>query len=107
MRAIISVANREGLLELARELQSHDVTIFSTSDTLQALQEEDIAAASLSELTLFPDILDGLVNTLHPTIFGGILARRDLPQHEQDLQDHHIAPIDIVVVNFYPFAEIA
>lgn len=105
MRAIISVANREGLAELARELQIQDVTIFSTSGTLQALTAEGIQAQPVSALTHFPEILGGRVKTLHPAILGGILARRDLPEHEEELQTHNIAPIDIVVVNLYPFAE--
>src|SRR5437762_6114628 len=105
MRAIISVANREGLTDLARELQTHDVTIFSTSGTLSTLQAEGIEAASISKLTNFPEILDGRVKTLHPAILGGILARRDVPRHEEELQSHAISPIDIVAVNLYPFTE--
>jgi phosphoribosylaminoimidazolecarboxamide formyltransferase / IMP cyclohydrolase len=105
MRAIISVANRDGLTELGRELQSHEVAIFSTSGTLKALQNDGLPAESVSKLTNFPEILDGRVKTLHPAILGGILARRDLPQHEEDLQVHNISPIDIVVVNLYPFTE--
>ncbi len=105
MRAIISAANREGLAELARGLQSHNVTIFSTSGTANALKAAGIEAKPISTLTKFPEILDGRVKTLHPAIFGGILARRDVATHMQELQDHHITPIDIVVVNLYPFAE--
>src|SRR6266568_1795593 len=105
MRAIISVANRDGLTDLARELHSHDVTIFSTSGTLSALQAEGLEAASISKLTNFPEILDGRVKTLHPAILGGILARRDVARHEEELQAHGISPIDIVAVNLYPFTE--
>lgn len=105
MRAIISVANREGLTELAHELQSHDVTIFSTSGTLTTLQTAGISAEPVSTLTSFPEILGGRVKTLHPAIYGGILARRDLPEHEKELQAHNITPIDVVVVNLYPFAK--
>lgn len=105
MRAIISVANRDGLTELARELQAHNVAIFSTSGTLKALTAEGIPAESVSALTNFPEILDGRVKTLHPAILGGILARRDLARHEKELQSHHITPIDVVAVNLYPFAE--
>jgi len=105
MRAIISAANREGLAELARELQSHNVTIFSTSGTANALRSAGIEARPISTLTKFPEILDGRVKTLHPAIFGGILARRDVADHMKELQDHHITPIDIVVVNLYAFAE--
>jgi phosphoribosylaminoimidazolecarboxamide formyltransferase/IMP cyclohydrolase len=105
MRAIISTAKRDGLTELARELQARGVTIFSTSGTASALKAEDIEAEPVSALTGFPEILDGRVKTLHPTIFAGILARRDSTAHTQELQDVGIAPIDIVVVNLYPFID--
>ena len=105
MRAIISVANRDGLIELARELQSYQSELFATSGTLTALQAEDISAQSVSELTHFPEILGGRVKTLHPAILGGVLARRDLPEHEEELRAHNIGPIDVVAVNLYPFAE--
>ena len=105
MRAIISVDNRNGLIELAQELRSHDVTIFATSGTLKALQVCGIEAESVSALTHFPEILDGRVKTLHPAILGGILARRNLPAHEEELRTHNMAPIDIVVSNLYPFAK--
>src|SRR2546425_833507 len=98
MRAIISVANRDGLSELARELQAHGVTIFSTSGTAQALQAAEIAVEPVTALTGFPEILDGRVKTLHPAIFGAILARRDIPAHMEELQAHSITPIDIVAV---------
>ena len=105
MQAIISTAKRDGLTELARELQAHDVTIFSTSGTASALKAEGIEVESVSALTGFPEILDGRVKTLHPTIFAGILARRDSTPHMQDLRDHGIVPINIVVVNLYPFID--
>ncbi len=105
MRAIISVANRDGLLELARELQQRGVSIFSTSGTLHALQAARVEAESVSALSQFPEILGGRVKTLHPAILGGILARRDTPKHLDELEAHHISPIGIVVVNLYPFAE--
>src|SRR6266566_1929025 len=105
MRAIISTANREGIAELARELQSHQVAIFSTSGTTNALRAAGFEAESVATLTNFPEILDGRVKTLHPAIFGGILARRDNDTHLQELHDHDIPAIDIVVVNLYPFTE--
>ncbi len=105
MRAIISVANRAGVVELARELHAQNVTIFSTSGTLKVLQDAGMQARSVSDLSEFPEILGGRVKTLHPSIAGGILARRDLPEHMQELQQHHIEPIDIVVSNLYPFAQ--
>ena len=105
MRAIISAAKRDGLPELARDLQKHGIHIFSTSGTLDYLKTEGIHAESVSTLTQFPEILGGRVKTLHPAILGGILARRDLPEHVDELQTHAIVPIDVVVVNLYPFAE--
>src|SRR5437870_6407850 len=105
MRAIISAAKRDGLPELARDLQKHGIHIFSTSGTLDYLKTAGIEAESVSTLTQFPEILGGRVKTLHPAILGGILARRDLPEHINELQAQHFAPIDIVVVNLYPFAE--
>ncbi len=105
MRAIISAANREGITELADELQSHHVAIYSTSGTANALRAAGIEAESVSTITGFPEILDGRVKTLHPAIFGGILARRDSDIHIDELQQHNITPIDIVVVNLYPFAD--
>jgi phosphoribosylaminoimidazolecarboxamide formyltransferase/IMP cyclohydrolase len=105
MRAIMSVANRVGLPELARELEGRGVEIYSTSGTLGALLAEGIAAEPVSALTHFPEILGGRVKTLHPAILGGILARRSLPEHLEELQAHNITPIDMVVVNLYPFAE--
>lgn len=105
MRAIISTANRVGIVELARELRMQNVSIFSTGGTRKALQEGGIDAGAVSDLTSFPEILDGRVKTLHPAVFGGILARRDNPQHLSQLQEHGLAPIDIVVNNLYPFIE--
>ena len=105
MKAIISVANRAGLAELAHELQSHDVAIYSTSGTLNAIKTAGFEAELVTALTNFPEILDGRVKTLHPAILGGILARRDMPAHIDQLQKHDIAQIDLVAVNLYPFAE--
>ncbi len=105
MRAIISVANREGIVTLGRELQTHGVDIFSTTGTARVLQEAGVKIQAVSDLTGFPEILDGRVKTLHPAIFGGILARRGNETHMQDLQAHNFAPIDVVVVNLYPFVE--
>ena len=105
MRAIISVANRAGLTELVRELQSHDVSIYSTSGTLNAITTAGFEAEPVTTLTNFPEILDGRVKTLHPAILGGILARRDVPAHIDQLQEYGIPQIDLVAVNLYPFAE--
>src|SRR5260370_10277506 len=105
MRAIISVANRDGLTELARALQSQNVTIFSTSGTANALSTAGIEVELVSKLSGFREILEGRVKTLHPAIFADILAQRESDAYLQELQEHGMAPSDIVVVNLYPFDE--
>jgi phosphoribosylaminoimidazolecarboxamide formyltransferase/IMP cyclohydrolase len=105
VRALISVSEKRDLESFAAGLQALGVTIFSTGKTAQRLAEAGIAVRPVSELSGFPEILDGRVKTLHPAIHGGILARRDLPAHMEALAAHGIAPIDIVVANLYPFAE--
>ncbi|MBI4321683.1 MAG: bifunctional phosphoribosylaminoimidazolecarboxamide formyltransferase/IMP cyclohydrolase [Chloroflexi bacterium] len=105
MRAILSVSDKGGLVEFARGLHQLGVEIFSTGGTKHALIEAGVSARSVSDLTGFPEILDGRVKTLHPMIHGGILARRELPQHVAQLKQHGIGAIDIVVVNLYPFAK--
>ena len=105
MRAIISVANREGIVALGRELQTHGFSIFSTSGTASVLQKEGIDAQAVSSLTGFPEILDGRIKTLHPAIFAGILAQRDKEAHMRELQEHDFASVDIVAVNLYPFVK--
>ncbi|HET8841954.1 MAG TPA: bifunctional phosphoribosylaminoimidazolecarboxamide formyltransferase/IMP cyclohydrolase, partial [Ktedonobacteraceae bacterium] len=105
MQAILSTANYEGIVELARALQKHQVTIFATGGTQKTLREGGIQAESVSTLTGFPEILDGRVKTLHPAIFGGILALRDNPGHLNQLQEHSLKTIDVVVNNLYPFVE--
>jgi phosphoribosylaminoimidazolecarboxamide formyltransferase / IMP cyclohydrolase len=105
MRAIISVSNKSGVSDFARSLQELGVEVFSTGGTKKSLEGSGIKVHSISELTGFPEILDGRVKTLHPAVHGGILARRDLPQHLEELNRSHIGTIDIVVVNLYPFVE--
>jgi len=105
MRAIISVSNKSGVADLARGLQELNIEVFSTGGTKRSLEAAGIKAHSISELTGFPEILDGRVKTLHPAVHGGILAKRDLPQHLAELSQNHIETIDVVVVNLYPFIE--
>jgi len=105
MRAIISVSNKSGIVDFARGLQELNVDVFSTGGTKKALQNAGITVHSVSEITGFPEILDGRVKTLHPAVHGGILARRDLPQHMTELAKNNMDPIDIVTVNLYPFVE--
>ncbi|MGD2065029.1 MAG: bifunctional phosphoribosylaminoimidazolecarboxamide formyltransferase/IMP cyclohydrolase [Dehalococcoidia bacterium] len=105
MRAIISVSDKSGVVDFARGLKDLGVDIFSTGGTKKSLEAAGVRTHSVSELTGFPEILDGRVKTLHPAVHGGLLARRDLPQHLSELAQNGIEPIDMVVVNLYPFVE--
>jgi phosphoribosylaminoimidazolecarboxamide formyltransferase / IMP cyclohydrolase len=105
VRALISVSDKRGVEVFAAGLQALGVEIFSTGNTARALADAGVEVQSVSKLTGFPEILDGRVKTLHPGVHGGILARRDLPEHLDALAAHGIGLIDLVVVNLYPFAE--
>ena len=105
MRAIISVFDKEGLSDFAQGLSQLGFEIFSTGGTLKALEEARVPVKSVSELTGFPEILDGRVKTLHPIIYGGILARRDLPEHMSQIAEYNIDAVDLVAVNLYPFVQ--
>ena len=105
MRALISVSDKHGIEPFAAGLQALGVEIFSTGNTARRLADAGVAVQSVSKLTGFPEILDGRVKTLHPGVHGGILARRDRPEHLAALAEHNIGLIDLVVVNLYPFAE--
>jgi len=102
-RALISVSDKHGILELARTLHGFGVEILSTGGTAKLLRDNDIAVTEVSDYTGFPEMLDGRVKTLHPKIHGGILGRRDRPEHVSTMQQAGIPPIDMVVVNLYPF----
>lgn len=104
MRALISVYDKSGIVEFAQELYALDVEIISTGQTQRVLREAGIPAVVVSDITHFPEILDGRVKTLHPAIHAGLLARRDMPTHLAELAAHGLKPIDLVVVNLYPFA---
>jgi len=104
-RALISVSDKRGIVELAKALRRFGVRIISTGGTHQALKDAGIEVTSVSDVTGFPEILDGRVKTLHPAIHGGILAAADNPLHLKQLSEHHIEPIDLVVVNLYPFEQ--
>ncbi|NLY50588.1 MAG: bifunctional phosphoribosylaminoimidazolecarboxamide formyltransferase/IMP cyclohydrolase, partial [Firmicutes bacterium] len=103
-RALISVSNKDGIVEFARGLAELGVEIISSGGTARSLMEAGIKVRRVEEITGFPEMLDGRVKTLHPMIHAGILARRDLPEHMAQLEKMGIAPIDLVVVNLYPFA---
>ena len=104
-RALISVSNKENLVPFAKRLVELEYEIISTGGTLQLLIDEGIEAKSVETVTGFPEILDGRVKTLHPNIHGGLLAKRDNKAHEAALDKNNITPIDMVVVNLYPFKE--
>ncbi|MBA7473044.1 Bifunctional purine biosynthesis protein PurH [subsurface metagenome] len=105
MRAIISVSDKTGVTDFAKELSQLGFEVFSTGGTKKALAEAEVPVKSISEITGFPEILDGRVKTLHPAVHGGILARRDLPGHMEELAKNNIEVIDLVAVNLYPFVQ--
>ena len=102
-RALISVSDKTGVVEFARSLTEAGVEIISTGGTMKALKDAGLPVTYVSDVTGFPEIMDGRVKTLHPYIHGGILAVRDNPRHKQQMQEHKIKPIDLVAVNLYPF----
>ena len=104
-RALISVSDKTGLVEFARLLKLREVEIISTGGTAKALREARIPVRDVSEITEFPEMMDGRVKTLHPRIHGAILGLRDNPDHVNAMAEHSIDPIDLVVVNLYPFAQ--
>ncbi len=104
-RALLSVSDKTGLAELARGLAGLGYELVSTGGTARALRDAGLAVADVSDVTQFPEMLDGRVKTLHPAVHGGLLARRDIPEHVATIAEHGIVPIDVVVVNLYPFVE--
>ncbi len=104
-RALLSVSDKTGVLELAQALVRHGVELVSTGGTHKALKDAGLPVKDVSEITNFPEIMDGRVKTLHPSVHGGLLGRRDDAAHTKAMADNGIANIDILVVNLYPFAE--
>ncbi len=102
-RALISVSKKEGIVDFAKVLQSFGVEILSTGNTAEILKKEGVAVKTVSDFTGSPEILEGRVKTLHPKIHGGLLGRRDDPKHLKEMEANQILPIDLVVVNLYPF----
>jgi phosphoribosylaminoimidazolecarboxamide formyltransferase/IMP cyclohydrolase len=102
-RALISLSDKSGLDELAAGLARHGVEIVSTGGTAAKLREVGVQVRDISDLTGFPEMMDGRVKTLHPKVHGGLLGVRDNPEHAAAMEEHQIAPIDLVVVNLYPF----
>ena len=104
-RALLSVSDKTGLLELGRALARHEVELVSTGGTARTLREAGLDVRDISDLTDFPEMMDGRVKTLHPKVHGGLLAVRDDPAHVAAMAEHDIGAIDLVVVNLYPFVE--
>src|SRR5256885_13930710 len=104
-RALISVSDKTAIVEFARSLREFGVEIISTGGTAKALREAGIKVTEVSEVTGFPEMMDGRVKTLHPKIHGGLLAMRDNPEHVAAMRENSIEPIDLVVVNLYPFEQ--
>ena len=105
MRALVSTYDKTGIVEFAKELTELGIEVISTGGTANAIRNAEIPVKEVSEITKFPEILDGRVKTLHPIIHGGILARRDCENHLKQIDGLGIEAIDIVVVNLYPFVE--
>src|SRR5262249_21359332 len=106
-RAILSVTDKTGLADFARKLSGMGVELISTGGTAKLLRDSGIPVKDISDLTGFPEMLDGRVKTLHPKVHGGILHRREDPTHVAAVAEHGIAPIDMVVVNLYAFEKTA
>ena len=103
MNALISVSDKTGIVEFARALHALGIKLLSTGGTAELLTDQGLPVTEVAELTGFPEMLDGRVKTLHPKVHGGLLARRDVPEHMAALTAHEIATIDLLVVNLYPF----
>ena len=104
-RALLSVSNKEGVIDFAKGLASLGWELISTGGTARALRDAGLPVVDVAKVTAFPEMLDGRVKTLHPKVHGALLARRDLPEHIQALEEQDIEPIDLVAVNLYPFRE--
>src|SRR5690349_7211944 len=104
-RALFSVSDKTGIIELAQILKQFNVEIISTGGTAKSLRDAGIDVRDISDVTGFPEMMDGRVKTLHPRVHGGLLALRDNPAHVVTMEQNGIEPIDMVVVNLYPFAE--
>src|ERR1700748_3496053 len=104
-RALLSVSDKSGLIEFARALSAHGVELISTGGTAKAIAAAGLKVKDVSELTGFPEMMDGRVKTLHPKVHGGLLAIRANAEHKKAMADHGISQIDLLVVNLYPFEE--
>ncbi len=107
MRAILSVLDKTGLIDFARRLKALGVELISTGGTAKAISEAGLLVTQVSQVTGFPEMMDGRVKTLHPNIFAGILARRNRPDDLRAIKAQGVELVDLVVVNLYPFAKAA
>jgi phosphoribosylaminoimidazolecarboxamide formyltransferase / IMP cyclohydrolase len=106
-RALVSVSKKDGLIDFVRGLVDLKIEVISTGGTARTLRDAGVGVRDISDLTGFPEILDGRLKTLHPKVHGGLLGMRDSPDHRRQMMEHGIVPIDLVVVNLYPFEETA
>src|SRR5260370_16864546 len=104
-RALISVSDKTGIVDFARELKRFDVEIISTGGTAKTLRDAGVEVRDVSDVTGFPEMMDGRIKSMHAKIHGGILSVRDNPEHQAAMREHDIKPIDMVVINLYPFEE--
>ncbi|HEX8810202.1 MAG TPA: bifunctional phosphoribosylaminoimidazolecarboxamide formyltransferase/IMP cyclohydrolase, partial [Xanthobacteraceae bacterium] len=102
-RALVSVSDKSGVVDFARSLAGFGIELISTGGTRKILSDAGLKVLDVSELTGFPEMMDGRVKTLHPAVHGGLLARRGNSEHVEAMRAHNIRPIDIVAVNLYPF----
>src|SRR5271167_459883 len=103
IRALLAVSDKSGIVEFARTLSGYGIELISTGGTRKTLSDAGLAVRDVSELTGYPEMMDGRVKTLHPAVHGGLLAIRGNPAHAEAMRAHRIRPIDILVVNLYPF----
>ena len=106
-RALISVSDKTGLIDFARKLDARGIEILSTGGSAKSLREAGLTVVDVADVTGFPEMMDGRVKTLHPAVHGGLLALRDNAEHLAAMEAHGIGPIDLLVVNLYPFEETA
>ena len=104
-RALISVSDKTGVVDFARALTGHGIELVSTGGTRKTLSDAGLKVLDVSDLTGFPEMMDGRVKTLHPAVHGGLLAIRGNAAHTEAMRAHNIRPIDLLVVNLYPFEE--
>ncbi|MFM2343005.1 MAG: bifunctional phosphoribosylaminoimidazolecarboxamide formyltransferase/IMP cyclohydrolase, partial [Pseudomonadota bacterium] len=103
--ALLSVSDKTGIVEFAQALHARGIRLLSTGGTAKLLAQNGLPVTEVSEITGFPEMLDGRVKTLHPRVHGGLLARRDVPEHMAALKEHGIDTIDLLIINLYPFAQ--